>query len=180
VLARNGFQLCSARLRPHEDAMTDAGETPPRVLLVEDNAEDRRLVRELLETEGIQVVGEAPDGTAGVTLALELEPDVILMDLRLPGISGLEATRQIKAALPLTQVITLTASEHLLAWDAAKAGVYAYLDKQRAPAMLTEVVLQAGRLKVRLEGQPDRPPDAAGVGDEDPAERPGDAPPPAT
>jgi CheY-like chemotaxis protein len=179
VLARNGFQLSSARPRPHVRAMTDAGETPPRVLLVEDNEEDRRLVRELLETEGIEVVGEAPDGTAGVTLALELEPDVILMDLRLPGISGLEATRQIKAALPLTQVITLSASEQLLAWDAAKAGVYAYLDKQRAPAMLTEVVLQAGRLKVRLEGQTDRP-DAAGVGIEDPAERPGEAPPPAT
>jgi CheY-like chemotaxis protein len=101
------------------------------------------------------------------------------MDLRLPGISGLEATRQIKAALPLTQVITLTASEQLLAWDAAKAGVYAYLDKQRAPAMLTEVVLQAGRLKIRLEGQADGP-DAAAAGDEDPVERRGDAPPPAT
>ena len=147
--------------------MTHSGETPPRVLLVEDNEDDRRLVRELLETEGIEVVGEAPDGAAGVTLALELEPDVILMDLRLPGISGLEATRQIKAALPLTQVITLTASEQLLAWDAAKAGVYAYLDKQRAPAMLTEVVLQAGRLKGRLEGREDQPAAAAGEpGDE--------------
>jgi CheY-like chemotaxis protein len=135
--------------------MSDAHEVSPRVLLVEDNEDDRRLVRELLETDGIRVVGEALDGNAGVTLALELEPDVILMDLRLPGISGLEATRQIKAALPLTQVITLTASEQLLAWDAAKAGVYAYLDKHRAPAMLTEVVLQAGRLKVQLEEQSD-------------------------
>jgi CheY-like chemotaxis protein len=154
--------------------VTDSGETPPRVLLVEDNEDDRRLVRELLETEGIEVVGEAPDGAAGVTLALELEPDVILMDLRLPGISGLEATRQIKAALPLTQVITLTASEQLLAWDAAKVGVYAYLDKQRAPAMLTEVVLQAGRLKGRLEGRGE-PTDAAA--DDGPADAtPDDSP----
>jgi CheY-like chemotaxis protein len=127
------------------------------VLLVEDNEDDRRLVRELLETEGIEVVGEAPDGAIGVSLAIELRPDVVLMDLRLPGMSGLEATRQIKAILPLTQVITLTASEQLLAWDAAKAGVYAYLDKHRAPAMLTEVVLQAGRLKVRLEGRAEEP-----------------------
>jgi CheY-like chemotaxis protein len=134
------------------------------VLLVEDNEDDRRLVRELLETEGIQVVGEAEDGAVGVSLAVELEPDVVLMDLRLPGMSGLEATRQIKAILPLTQIITLTASEQLLAWDAAKAGVYAYLDKHRAPAMLTEVVLQAGRLKVRLEGR------------EDEADEPGDPP----
>jgi len=137
--------------------MTDAAESPPRVLLVEDNEDDRRLVRELLETEGIEVVGEAPDGALGVTLAVELEPDVVLMDLRLPGMSGLEATRQIKAILPLTQVITLTASEQLLAWDAAKAGVYAYLDKHRAPAMLTEVVLQARRLKVRLEERAEEP-----------------------
>jgi CheY-like chemotaxis protein len=156
--------------------MTEPDETPPRVLLVEDNEDDRRLVRELLETEGIQVVGEAPDGAAGVTLALELEPDVILMDLRLPGISGLEATRQIKAALPLTQVITLTASEELLAWDAAKAGVYAYLDKQRAPAMLTEVVLQAGRLKGRLEGRGE--PSEEAPGDQG-GEAPGDEGPPA-
>jgi len=140
--------------------MSDAAEGPPRVLLVEDNEDDRRLVRELLETEGIEVVGEAPDGAIGVSLAVELQPDVVLMDLRLPGMSGLEATRQIKAILPLTQVITLTASEQLLAWDAAKAGVYAYLDKHRAPAMLTEVVLQARRLKVRLEaraGEPEGP-----------------------
>jgi two-component system, NarL family, response regulator LiaR len=133
-------------------SVSDQG-SPPRVLLVEDNPEDRQLVRELLETEGIEVVGEAPDGAVGVRLAAELEPDVVLMDLRLPGMSGLEATRQIKKILPLTQVITLTASEQLLAWDAAKAGVYAYLDKHRAPAMLPDVVHQARRLKVRLEGQ---------------------------
>jgi CheY-like chemotaxis protein len=151
-------------MRVGRPAMTDDREAPPRVLLVEDNEEDRRLVRELLETDGIEVVGEAPDGRVGVTLAVELEPDVILMDLRLPGMSGLEATRQIKAVLPLTQVITLTASEQLLAWDAAKAGVYAYLDKNRAPAMLTEVVQQARRLKTRLENrdeaeEPDATPD---------------------
>jgi NarL family two-component system response regulator LiaR len=133
--------------------VTEQLESPPRVLLVEDNEDDRQLVRELLETEGIEVVGEAPDGAVGVRLAAELEPDVVLMDLRLPGMSGLEATRQIKKILPLTQVITLTASEQLLAWDAAKAGVYAYLDKHRAPAMLGDVVYQARRLKVRLEGQ---------------------------
>jgi len=137
--------------------MVSKQESPPRVLLVEDNPDDRQLVRELLETEGIEVVGEAPDGAVGVRLAAELEPDVVLMDLRLPGMSGLEATRQIKKILPLTQVITLTASEQLLAWDAAKAGVYAYLDKHRAPAMLGDVVHQARRLKTRLEGQAEEP-----------------------
>ena len=137
--------------------MVSKQESPPRVLLVEDNPDDRQLVRELLETEGIEVVGEAPDGAVGVRLAAELEPEVVLMDLRLPGMSGLEATRQIKKILPLTQVITLTASEQLLAWDAAKAGVYAYLDKHRAPAMLGDVVHQARRLKTRLEGQAEEP-----------------------
>jgi len=145
--------------------------TPPRVLLVEDNPDDRQLVRELLETEGIEVVGEAPDGAVGVRLAAELEPDVVLMDLRLPGMSGLEATRQIKKILPLTQVITLTASEQLLAWDAAKAGVYAYLDKHRAPSMLGDVVHQARRLKIRLEGmgeEGDEHPDAGSGSNPDP------------
>jgi two-component system, NarL family, response regulator LiaR len=132
-------------------------DTPPRVLLVEDNEDDRRMVRELLEMEGIEVIGEAEDGSRGVELAIELRPDVVLMDLRMPGISGLEATRRIKKVLPSTQVITLTASEQLLAWDAAKAGVYAYLDKQRAPEHIKDVVLQARKLKVRLEARAGEP-----------------------
>ena len=134
--------------QPHEER-----HDRPRVLLVEDNAEDRRLLRELLEMDGIEVVGEAPNGRLGVELATELAPDVVLMDVRMPEVGGIDATRMVKKASPLTQVVVLTADDHMLAIDARKAGAYAFLDKGRAPQMIKEVVVQAHRLKLRLEGR---------------------------
>src|SRR5947208_14899922 len=72
------------------------GTTCPRVLLVEDDQGNRRRIRDLLLSEGIEVVGEASNGAAGVQLAGEARPDVVLMDLRMPVMGGLEATREIK------------------------------------------------------------------------------------
>src|SRR5437764_136112 len=80
-------------------------------VLPEDDAENRRLLRVLLAEEGISVVGEAGDGRAGVELALSLRPDVVLMDLRMPVVAGMGATRQIKQAMPTTQVVVLTSYE---------------------------------------------------------------------
>lgn len=102
-----------------------------RVLLVD----DQRLMREGMRTllsleEDLQVVGEAPDGMEGVTLALEHRPDVVLMDLRMPGMNGVEATREIRRALPAARVLVLTTfDDDASVIDALKEGAAGYLTK---------------------------------------------------
>jgi DNA-binding NarL/FixJ family response regulator len=100
------------------------------VLLADDQALVREGFRLILELEGFDVVGEAADGAEAVALARELRPDVALMDLRMPGVDGIEATREIvRAGLP-TRVLVLTTfdiDEHVL--DALRAGASAFLLK---------------------------------------------------
>ena len=81
-----------------------------RVLLVDDHALFRRGLRELLEQHGVEVVGEGSDGNAGVRLACELVPDVVVMDLSMPNLDGVEATRRLTARAPTSRVLMLTVS----------------------------------------------------------------------
>ena len=105
-------------------------QTGPRVVIVDDHPVMRAALRDALEDEGATVVGEADEGSAGVELATRIEPDVVLMDLRLPGISGLEATRQIKQLRPAVQVLILTAYDDPdLDREAIAVGAYAFLVK---------------------------------------------------
>ncbi len=91
-----------------------------RVLLVEDQALFRDALAQGLRGEaGLQVVGEAADGEEAVRQVLELRPDVVLMDIGLPKVDGLEATRRLKARLPGLKVIALTA--HAMAGDRERA-----------------------------------------------------------
>jgi CheY-like chemotaxis protein len=114
------------------------------VLLVEDDGPERQLLRELLEADGIAVVGEAGDGLEAVELARELEPDVVLMDIRMPGMDGLEAARILRRSLPFTQVIILTAYDGPLPVRRAQdAGVYAYLVKGCSIGLMRDVIGQA-------------------------------------
>lgn len=71
-----------------------------RVLLAEDHTLMRQMTRQLLERSGMQVVGEAQDGIEAVALAVETRPDVVVMDVAMPKLNGVEATRQIKARCP--------------------------------------------------------------------------------
>ncbi len=103
-----------------------------RVLIADDQALFRRGLYVVLGTEeGIEVVGEAEDGTQALDKAEELAPDVVLMDVRMPRMNGVDAARAIRAALPTTRIIMLTVSdEEDDLFDALKAGADGYLLKE--------------------------------------------------
>ena len=116
----------------------------PRLLVVDDHDMLREALVELLVQAGFEVVGEAADGADGVVLAKQLEPEVVLMDLRMPVLGGLDATRLIKDARPATQVVLLTAFESpALQQQAEEAGCFAYLVKGGPPGTLRLVLHQA-------------------------------------
>ncbi len=105
---------------------------PIRVLVADDHEMFRRGLTIVLEAEGdIVVVGQAPDGDVAVTKAAELAPDVILMDVRMPHLDGIGATRRIRQAFPMSRIIMLTVSdEEDDLFDAIKAGANGYLLKE--------------------------------------------------
>jgi len=125
--------------------MTDSETLPIRVLLVDDHAVVRKGLRALFEREpGIEVIGEASDGEEAVRSVGRLRPDVILMDLEMPGIGGIEATRQISAEQPETRIVILTshAAEEDV-FPALKAGASGYLLKHSAPDDVLRAIRQA-------------------------------------
>lgn len=117
------------------------------VLLIDDHRVVRQGLRDFLELqEDIEIVGEASSGEEGVQLARELIPDVVLMDLVMPGIDGVEATRQIKAASPNTRVIVLTSfADDNKVFPAIKAGAISYLLKDVSPEELAHAIRAAQR-----------------------------------
>ena len=120
-------------------------------------ADDQRVVREGLATllgllPHIEVLGTASDGEEAIALVERLRPDVVLMDLRMPVVAGIGATKQIKQALPSTQVVVLTShAGPLLRQSTAAAGAYATLSKDCAPVVIRDTVFHAWRYKVGLE-----------------------------
>src|SRR5437660_3185599 len=127
--------------------MTHVSERPIRVLLVDDHAVVRKGLRALLDRESsIEVTDEAEDGEAAVRAADRFHPDVILMDLEMPGIGGIEATRRIADMHPDTRIVVLTshASEEDV-FPALKAGAFGYLLKHSAPEDVLQAIRQAYR-----------------------------------
>jgi DNA-binding NarL/FixJ family response regulator len=117
---------------------------PPRVVLVDDEDSTRQLLAEALAEEGIAVIGQAGTGDAGVQMAHALHPEVVLMDLRMPDGSGIEAARRIKEGVPYTQVLLLTAYEGELPSRSAHAvGAYAYLVKGCPISLIRDMVTSA-------------------------------------
>jgi NarL family two-component system response regulator LiaR len=115
--------------------MSERAERPIRVLLVDDHAVVRKGLRALLEREpGIEVAGEAENGERAVQLAERLRPDVVLMDLEMPVLNGIEATRRISERDPEARIVVLTshAAEEDV-FPALKAGAQGYLLKHSPP-----------------------------------------------
>ena len=106
-----------------------------RVLIVDDHALIRRGLSDLLSAaEGIDVVGSIDDGLLAAALVTELEPDIVLMDLSMPGLDGIEATRAVLQAWPTAKVIMLTSfSENARILAALEAGAVGYLLKDTEP-----------------------------------------------
>lgn len=101
-----------------------------RVLVVDDTEHVRRVVADMLALDGFDVCGEASGGHEAVALAAELEPDVVVMDLRMPDLDGLDATRAIRAARPNQHVVLYTAYlDETIEREAAEAGVSLCLGK---------------------------------------------------
>jgi DNA-binding NarL/FixJ family response regulator len=113
-----------------------------RLLIVDDQRLVRAGLRMLCEsTDDIEVVGEAADGAHAVRLAAELAPDVILMDLRMPGLDGIEATRLVTSARPKSKILALTTfddDEHL--YPALAAGAAGFLVKDTSPVDLVDAI----------------------------------------
>ena len=117
-----------------------------RTLVVDDQELVRAGFRMILERGGLEVAGEAADGAAAVSLTRSLEPDVVLMDIRMPVMDGIEATRQVVQRNPGTKVVVLTTfdlDEYVL--DAVRAGASGFLLKDIPPADLVHAVRVVAR-----------------------------------
>jgi DNA-binding NarL/FixJ family response regulator len=115
-----------------------------RVLIVDDHALFRRGLREHLETSGLDVVGEAEDAAGALALCVETEPEVVLMDISMPGGSGIDATRRLRAAVPDTRVLMLTVStEEEVVVEAIMAGACGYLLKDAEGAQILAAIAAA-------------------------------------
>lgn len=117
------------------------------VLLVEDHSVVRECLRVMLTREpDMDVVGEAHDGRMAFSMAWELHPDVILMDISMPKLNGLEATRQLVKALPTSRIIILTANcDDASVKAAADAGAVGFLPKQESAHNICEAIRHVSR-----------------------------------
>jgi two-component system, NarL family, nitrate/nitrite response regulator NarL len=117
-----------------------------RVLIVDDEPPFTEMVQALLEVEqGIEVVGTAPDGKQAVKLALELAPDLIIMDISMPVMNGLDATREICERNPTASVLILTGGSNIVEVDEARmVGAAGYLTKDRIAGELVAEIRNLG------------------------------------
>lgn len=140
--------------------------TPPpdliRVLIADDHAVVREGIRSVLgQDSGFEIVGEAVDGRGAVTLTRKLEPDVIVLDISMPELSGFEAAEQIRRAAPRTRILVLSIHDREeYVTRSAEAGAHGYLRKDSSPVELREAVrLLAGgecyfATQIRMAGCP--------------------------
>src|SRR5919109_3717251 len=121
--------------------MALADDAALRIVIADDHALTRTLLREELEAAGFVVCGEAATGADALEVALRERPDLCVLDVVMPGVSGIDAAREIKRALPQTKIVMITAApdeEGVVA--AVQAGADGYLGKDFDPLRLPEIV----------------------------------------
>ena len=124
-----------------------------RILIVDDHPLTRQALSALLALNGFEVAGEAADGEQAVELAGSLQPDLVLLDLSMPGIDGLEALPRLREAAPECEVVVLTASgteQNLL--GAIRGGAAGYLLKSEPPERIVEFLRGVGHGEAALSG----------------------------
>jgi two-component system, NarL family, response regulator DegU len=122
-----------------------------RLMLVDDHSVLRQGMRRTFEEEGYEVVAEANDGNEAIRLASQFTPDVIVMDVSMPGMDGVEATRRIVAANPNQRIVMLTMHiDHAVMSDALKAGAIGYVTKDCTTDEIIDIIKQAANPETLL------------------------------
>jgi len=129
---------------------------PPRVLIAEDETIVRLDLRSLLSSKGFEVVGEARDGEEAVELARTLEPDLVMLDVKMPRLDGVETARRILAERPVPIVLLTAYGHEALVGRAIEVGVFGYLTKpyreqDLLPAIRTALARHDELLRARRE-----------------------------
>ena len=125
------------------------------ILIVDDHPVFRQGLRDLLETDdSMHVVGEAADGEASIQLAIDIQPDVILMDINLPTINGLQVSRKIKSQLPKVHIVMITGyDDETQMFHAFRCGASAYCAKDTTPEQLLHIVQTVQQGKFIFDGK---------------------------
>ena len=128
-------------------------EAPLRILLADDHVTVRHGLKLLIDSQpDMNVVSEVSDGEAAIRAALELKPDVVVMDISMPGMNGLAATKKLKQQQPNAAIITLTRhSDDAYLQELLRAGALGYVLKQSAPAELLQAIRAAAAGKAYLD-----------------------------
>jgi DNA-binding NarL/FixJ family response regulator len=134
----------------------------PRILLVDDDERLRTALRMLLDIAGLEVVGEAGDGASGVAAVRELRPDIVLMDVRMPGMDGLEATRRITAmGLGVAVIVVSAYDTSAFEEQARNAGAAELVAKGVSPSLILRAIDRAWR--ALPSGAPNQPRDVTAL-----------------